>query len=69
MHHKRLSFRSQWETTVKINDEYDPVNIGAMLGEGCDLAFSVAAKLMVIVGNNSRIQPLKVTCGRSNVLS
>ena len=52
------------EAEVKIDDEYHPVNIGAMLGENCSLGSSVVAQPGVIVGNYSQIQTLKLISGR-----
>jgi UDP-N-acetylglucosamine diphosphorylase/glucosamine-1-phosphate N-acetyltransferase len=52
------------QTEVKIDDEYHLVDIGAMLGEGCNLGNSVVAQPGVIVGNYSQIQALKLISGR-----
>jgi len=52
------------EVEVRINDGYHSVNVGAMLGVGCNLGNSVVAQPGVIVGNYSRIQAMKLISGR-----
>jgi UDP-N-acetylglucosamine diphosphorylase/glucosamine-1-phosphate N-acetyltransferase len=52
------------QTEVKIDDEHHLTDIGAMLGEGCNLGNSVVAQPGVIVGNYSQIQSLKLISGR-----
>jgi len=52
------------QTEVKIDDEHHLVDIGAMLGEGCNLGNSVVAQHGVIVGNYSQIQALKLISGK-----
>ncbi len=52
------------QNEIKVNEEFHQVNVGAMLGEGCRLGNSVVAQPGVIVGNYSRIQPLKLISGR-----
>ena len=52
------------EADVKVDDEHHMVNIGAMLGEGCNLGNSVIAQPGVIVGNHSQVQALKLISGR-----
>jgi len=52
------------EAEVKVNDEYHSVNVGAMLGEGCNIGSSVVARPGVIVGNYSEVQALKLISGR-----
>ncbi len=52
------------EAEVKINDEHYPVNIGAMLGEGCSLGSHVVARPGVIVGNYTQVQALKLVSGQ-----
>ena len=52
------------EADVKVDDEYHTVNIGAMLGGGCNLGNSVIAQPGVIVGNHSQVQALKLISGR-----
>ena len=49
---------------VKVDDEYHVVNVGAMLGEGCELGNGVVAQPGVIVGNHCQIQALKLIRGR-----
>lgn len=49
---------------VRIDHEHHLVNVGAMLGEGCNLGNSVVAQPGVIVGNYSQIQPLRLISGR-----
>ncbi len=52
------------QTEIKIDDEHHVVDIGAMLGESCNLGNSVVAQPGVIVGNYSQIQALKLVSGR-----
>ena len=52
------------QTEIKIDDEYHQVNMGAMLGEDCQLSNDVIAEPGVIVGNYSQIQTLKLIRGR-----
>ena len=51
------------EADVKV-DEHCQVNIGAMLGESCNLGSNVVAQPGVIVGNHCQVQALKVLSGR-----
>ena len=52
------------EVEVRINDEHYPVNVGAMLGVGCNLGNGVVAQPGVIVGNYSRVQAMKLISGK-----
>ncbi len=52
------------EAEVKVNDEYHLVNIGAMLGGGCNLGNGVVAQPGVIIGNHSQIQAMKLISGK-----
>jgi glucose-1-phosphate thymidylyltransferase len=52
------------QSEVKVDDEYHVVNVGAMLGEGCELGNGVVAQPGVIVGNHCQVQPLKLIGGR-----
>ncbi|MFC1939886.1 bifunctional sugar-1-phosphate nucleotidylyltransferase/acetyltransferase [Chloroflexota bacterium] len=52
------------EAEVKVNHEHNIVNIGAMLGMGCNLGNNVVAQPGVIVGNYSQIQSMKVISGK-----
>ncbi len=52
------------EADVKVDSEYYSVNVGAMVGEGCNIGCNVVARPGVIVGNYSKIQPLKLLSGR-----
>jgi len=52
------------EAEVKVDDEYHLVNVGAMLGVGCNLGNNVIAQPGVIVGNHSQIQPMKLISGK-----
>lgn len=52
------------QSEIRIDDEYHTVNVGAMLGEGCNLGNNVVAEPGVIVGNNCQIQALKLIRGR-----
>ena len=51
------------QADVKV-DEHRLVNIGAMLGEGCNLGNNVIAQPGVIVGNHCQVQALKLLSGR-----
>lgn len=51
------------EADVKI-DEYRLVNIGAMLGEGCNLGSNVVALPGAILGNYCQVRALKMLSGR-----
>ncbi len=52
------------EAEVRSNDEYHHINIGAMLGVGCNLGHSVVAQPGVIAGNYSQVQAMKQISGR-----
>lgn len=52
------------ETELRVNDEYQMVNVGAMLGTDCRLGNSVVAQPGVIVGNYCQVQPLKLISGK-----
>jgi len=52
------------ETEVRVNGEYHPVVVGAMLGEGCHIGSSVVAQPGVIVGNYSEVRAQKLISGR-----
>ncbi|MBI2860197.1 MAG: NTP transferase domain-containing protein [Chloroflexi bacterium] len=52
------------QAEVKVNGEYHQVNLGAMLGEGCNLGNSVVAQPGAILGNNCQVQALKLVAGR-----
>ena len=52
------------ETEIKISDGYHLVDTGAMIGEGCRLESNVVARPGVIIGNYTRIHPLKVISGK-----
>ena len=52
------------EVEVKINGEYCRVNVGAMLGAGCNLENSVIAQPGVIMGNYSQVQAMKLVSGK-----
>ncbi len=52
------------EAEVKVDGEHYSVNVGAMLGEGCNIGNSVVAQPGVIVGNYTQIQALKLVSGR-----
>ncbi len=55
---------SSGEAEVRVNDEYHLVNVGAMLGVGCNLGNSVVAQPGVIIGNYTRIQAMKLIGGK-----
>ena len=48
------------EADIKIDDEYNRVHIGAMLGEYCNIGDSVVTAPGVIIGNRCRIKALKL---------
>ncbi len=48
---------------IKINGEYHMANVGAMLGEGCNLGNNVVAQPGVIMGNYCRVKALKLVSG------
>ena len=52
------------EAELRINGEYHPVNVGAMLGVSCNLGNSVVAEPGVILGNYSHVQAMKLIAGR-----
>ncbi len=52
------------EVEVRVNGEYHLVNVGAMLGVGCNLGSSVVAQPGVIVGNYSQVQATKLISGK-----
>jgi UDP-N-acetylglucosamine diphosphorylase/glucosamine-1-phosphate N-acetyltransferase len=52
------------QAEVKIDDEHYTLDIGALLGEGCNFGSGVVAEPGVIVGNYSKIQALKLVTGR-----
>ncbi|MFC2070824.1 bifunctional sugar-1-phosphate nucleotidylyltransferase/acetyltransferase [Chloroflexota bacterium] len=52
------------EAEVRVNAGHYLVKIGAMLGVGCNLGSGVVAQPGVIVGNYSRIQPMKLISGK-----
>jgi len=52
------------EADVKVDSEHHTVNMGAMLGAGCNLGNSVVAQPGVIVGNHSQVKALKLISGR-----
>ncbi len=52
------------EADVRVNDEFHRVNIGAMLGVGCNLGNNVVAQPGVIIGNYSQIQAAKLITGK-----
>ncbi|MDP2730765.1 MAG: sugar phosphate nucleotidyltransferase [Dehalococcoidales bacterium] len=52
------------ETEVRVNDEHYQVRVGALLGVSCNIGNSVVAQPGVIIGNYSRIQPMKLINGK-----
>ena len=52
------------QSEVRINGESPSVNVGAMLGEDCNLDNNVVAQPGVIVGNYCQIQAMKLISGR-----
>jgi len=55
---------SSGEAEIRVDDEYHLVNVGAMLGVGCNLGNNVVAQPGVIVGNYSQIQAMKLISGK-----
>ena len=52
------------QADLKINEEYHSVNIGAILGTGCNLGNNVVAQPGTIIGNYSRINSMKLVSGK-----
>jgi len=52
------------QSEVKVNGESPLVNVGAMLGEDCNVDNNVVAQPGVIVGNYCQIQMFKMISGR-----
>ena len=52
------------QSEVRVDGENRVVNVGAMLGEDCNLGNNVVAQPGVIVGNSCQIQALKTISGR-----
>jgi len=52
------------QADIKVDNEYHSVNVGAMLGEGCNLGNNVVAQPGVIVGNHCQVQARKLLSGR-----
>ena len=52
------------EAEVRVNDEYHLVNMGAMIGVGCNLGNNVVAQPGVILGNYSQIKAMKLISGK-----
>jgi glucose-1-phosphate thymidylyltransferase len=49
---------------VRVNDGYHLINVGAMLGVGCNLGNSVIVQPGAIIGNYSQIQAMKLISGK-----
>jgi UDP-N-acetylglucosamine diphosphorylase/glucosamine-1-phosphate N-acetyltransferase len=47
-------------TEIKVEDEYHPVHIGAMLGENCSIGSNVVTAPGIIIGNRAQVRSLKV---------
>ncbi|MBE0481148.1 MAG: NTP transferase domain-containing protein [Dehalococcoidia bacterium] len=47
------------ETEIRVEDEYHRVHIGAMIGEHCSIGGNAVTAAGVIIGNRSKIRPLK----------
>jgi glucose-1-phosphate thymidylyltransferase len=52
------------EADIEINEEHHRVNIGAMLGESCNLGNGVVIQPGTIVGNYCRVQAFKMISGK-----
>jgi len=48
------------ETEIKVDDEYNRVSIGAMMGEHCSVGDNVVTAPGVIMGNRCKVKALKV---------
>lgn len=51
---------------VSVADEFHHINVGVMMGQNCDIGSGVVAQAGTIVGNSSRVNPLKVISGYIN---
>ncbi|AHB13239.1 bifunctional sugar-1-phosphate nucleotidylyltransferase/acetyltransferase [Dehalococcoides mccartyi] len=51
------------EVETRINDELHKIKVGTMMGEGCIVGNSVVSQSGTVVGNSSRIAPLKTLSG------
>ena len=45
---------------IKVDEEYHPAHIGAMVGERCEIGHGVVTAPGVIIGNRCRVGALKV---------
>jgi UDP-N-acetylglucosamine diphosphorylase/glucosamine-1-phosphate N-acetyltransferase len=52
------------QSEVRVNDETPSVNVGAILGEHCNLESNVVAQPGVIVGNYCQVRSMKLIGGR-----
>lgn len=52
------------EAEIKVKDEHHSVKVGMMMGEGCLVGSSVTVEPGAIIGNYSKIKPLKLVSGR-----
>lgn len=52
------------QSEVRINGEYPVINVGAVIGEDCNIENSVTAQPGVIVGNNCQIKMSRIISGR-----
>jgi UDP-N-acetylglucosamine diphosphorylase/glucosamine-1-phosphate N-acetyltransferase len=46
--------------TVRVDNEYHSINVGAMIGDHCEIEDSVIVQPGVLLGNYTRVRPLKV---------
>ncbi|MEW6143292.1 MAG: bifunctional sugar-1-phosphate nucleotidylyltransferase/acetyltransferase [Chloroflexota bacterium] len=46
--------------TIRVDSEYHSVNIGAMIGDHCEIEDSVVVQPGVLLGNYSQVRPLRV---------
>ncbi len=51
---------------VRVADEFHRINVGVMMGQNCDIGSGVVAQPGTILGNGSRVNPLKVISGYIN---
>lgn len=52
------------QAEVRVNDGYHLIDVGAMLGAGCNLGNSVIVQPGAIIGNYSQIQAMKLISGK-----
>jgi glucose-1-phosphate thymidylyltransferase len=48
---------------IRVNGEYHQVNVGVLMGEGCNLSSNVTAQPGTVVGNYCRVKAMKLLSG------